>query len=187
MVMALLADYMSYRVNTVRFHGLTECCALYFLVMGVTGILGSASHRRGLIITFLVMGLHGVVIIAPVVVISSTFDIHFYNRECWGECDWHLLSASVPNNSRCQILCGENLDANQKSSMSRLGTDYRLDAGLIALAVLEFLLCVVHSVLCFKQIFASCGDCKVPGEGEALMAVASKAKLSVRNGNESGS
>lgn len=153
LVLAALADYVSYRVNTVRFHGLAECCALYFLIVGVLGIFGSASHRRGLIIAFMIMGLHGVLIFAPIIIISSSFDIHFYNNQCWGECDWHLLSASLPKNSRCQILCGDNIDSNLKSSMSRLGTDYRLDAGLISLAILEFFLSLTTTGLCVRQIF----------------------------------
>jgi len=179
LVLAFLADYVSYRVNTVRLRGMTECCAFYFLFMGITGILGSASHRRGLIIAFMVMGLHGIAIVAPAITIASSFDIHFYNRECWGHCDWHLLSASVPKNSRCQILCGENIDDNQKSSMSRLGTDYRLDAGLISLAILEFLLSICTTVLCFKQIFGGAeADAGSPEEVQALVKVASRGKLS---------
>uniref|UniRef100_A0A915EMR1 Uncharacterized protein n=1 Tax=Ditylenchus dipsaci TaxID=166011 RepID=A0A915EMR1_9BILA len=153
LVLASLADYVSYRVNTVRMHGLAECCAFYFIVMGVIGIFGSASHRRGLIIAFMLMGLHGVIIFAPMIIIASSFDIHFYKRECWGSCDWHLLSASIPKNSRCQILCGDNIDSNQKSSMSRLGTDYRLDAGLITLAIMEMLLSLATTALCFKEVF----------------------------------
>ncbi|KAH7719021.1 Protein M60.6 [Aphelenchoides avenae] len=155
-ILAALADYVSYRVNTLRLHGLEECCAFYFLLMGITGIFGSASHRRGLIITFMLMGFHAVLIFAPIVIIVSSFDIHFYNRECWGQCDWHLLSASLPKNSKCQILCGENIDDNRRSTMSRLGTDYRLDAGLISLAILELLLSVVTTVLCCRQVFGLC-------------------------------
>lgn len=94
-ILAALADYVSYRVNTLRLHGLEECCAFYFLLMGqvsgvhpqsltltgfrITGIFGSASHRRGLIITFMLMGFHAVLIFAPIVIIVSSFDIHFYN------------------------------------------------------------------------------------------------------------
>lgn len=42
------------------------------------------------------------------------------------------------------------------STMSRLGTDYRLDAGLISLAILELLLSVVTTVLCCRQVFGLC-------------------------------
>jgi hypothetical protein len=156
LILAGLADYVSYRVNTLRMHGLEECCAFYFLLMGITGIFGSASHRRGLIITFMLMGFHAVLIFAPAVIIVSSFDIHFYNRECWGQCDWHLLSVSMPKDSKCQILCGENIDDNRRNTMSRLGTDYRLDAGLISLAILELLLSVVTTVLCSRQVFGLC-------------------------------
>lgn len=37
--------------------------------------------------------------------------------------------------------------------MTRLGTDYRIDAGLIALAIIELFLSVYTAFLCFKQIF----------------------------------
>uniref|UniRef100_A0A914C1A5 Uncharacterized protein n=1 Tax=Acrobeloides nanus TaxID=290746 RepID=A0A914C1A5_9BILA len=154
LILALAADYVSYRVNTVRLHGVAEVCAAYFLLMGIIGICGSASHRRGLIIAFMLMGLHAAFIFAPIVIIVSSFDIHFFNHECWGECDWTLLSASLPRDSRCQILCGkEAIDENRLSTMSRLGTDYRIDAGLITLSIIEFLLSVATTILCFRQIF----------------------------------
>ncbi|CAD5227522.1 unnamed protein product [Bursaphelenchus okinawaensis] len=154
--LAGLADYVSYRVNTLRMHGLIECCAFYCIVMGVIGIFGSASHRRALIIAFMIMGIHAILVFVPATIIVASFDIHFYNRECYGECDWHLLSASLPRNSRCQILCGSNIDDNRRSSMSRLGTDYRLDAGIISLACLELILSLVTTVLCIKQVFGLC-------------------------------
>lgn len=37
--------------------------------------------------------------------------------------------------------------------MTRLGTDYRIDSGLIALAIIEFFLSIFTAILCFKQIF----------------------------------
>jgi hypothetical protein len=113
-ILAALADYVSHRVNTLRLHGLQEICSVYCILMGITGIFGSASHRRALIITFMVMGFHAILIFTPVIIIVSSFDIHFYLRECWAGCDWHLLSASVPKNSQCQILCGTNVDENKR-------------------------------------------------------------------------
>ncbi|KAI6205505.1 hypothetical protein M3Y94_00799900 [Aphelenchoides besseyi] len=153
LIMALLADFLSIRINTLRLHGLEEICAVYGLLAGVVGIFGSASHRRSLIITSMVLGFHTIFIFMPVIIIVSSFDIHFYKRECWGQCDWHLLSASLPQNSRCQILCGDNIDEYKRSTMSRLGTDYRLDAGIISLATLELLLSIVTTILCIKQVF----------------------------------
>lgn len=122
----------------------------------ITGIFGSASHRRALIITFMVMGLHAILIFTPVIIIVSSFDIHFYLRKCWASCDWHMLSASVPKDSQCQILCGANVDENRRSSMTRLGTNYILDAGLISLAALELLLSILTTILCIKQVFGLC-------------------------------
>ena len=40
-------------------------------------------------------------------------------------------------------------------SMSRLGTDYRLDAGLISLAGAEFFLSIAVTALCARQIFGT--------------------------------
>lgn len=45
----------------------------------IIGIFGSASRRRGLIIAFMLMGLHSILIFAPGIIIASSFDIHFYN------------------------------------------------------------------------------------------------------------
>ncbi|KAI6244046.1 hypothetical protein M3Y99_00074000 [Aphelenchoides fujianensis] len=153
LILALLADFLSARINTLRLHGLEEICAFYCLLMGVVGIFGSASHRRSLIIAYMILGFHAIFIFMPVIIIVSSFDIHFYKRECWGQCDWHLLSASLPQNSQCQILCGQHIDENKRSTMSRLGTDYRLDAGIISLAILELLLSVLTTVLCIKEVF----------------------------------
>jgi len=155
-ILAALADYVSYRVNTLRLHGLQEICSVYCILMGVTGIFGSASHRRALIITFMIMSIHAIFIFTPVIIIVSSFDIHFYNRECFAACDWHLLSASLPENSKCQILCGANIDENKRNTMIRLGTNYVLDAGLISLAALELLLSVLTTILCIKQVFGLC-------------------------------
>jgi hypothetical protein len=41
--------------------------------------------------------------------------------------------------------------------MTRLGTDYRLDAGIIAAAILELFLSVVTAVMCFRGICELCG------------------------------
>ncbi len=106
---------------------------LELVFFSIIGIFGSASQRRGLIITFLVMGIHAVTMIAPMAIVYSSFDIHFYKvafhlyhmcvvrmgrfrvqKECWGACDWHLLSASLPKNSRCQILCGDEIEENRR-------------------------------------------------------------------------
>lgn len=158
-ILAALADYVSSRIHTVRLIGLEECCSFYFILTGIVGICGSASHRRGLILAFMVMSLHAVLIFVPAIVIVSSFDIHFYQAECYGECDWYLLAASLPKNSRCQILCGENLDDNKKSSMTRLGTEFRLDAGIIAAAILELFLSLLSAALCCREI---CADCRRP-------------------------
>ncbi|KAI6191573.1 hypothetical protein M3Y97_00242600 [Aphelenchoides bicaudatus] len=172
-ILAALADFVSHRVNTFRLHGLQEICASYCILMGITGIFGSASHRRALIITFMIMGFHAIFIFTPVVIIVSSFDIHFYNRECFALCDWHLLSASVlpkkdtvghnktwhPDDfasSRCQILCGANIDENKRNTMTRLGTNYVLDAGLISLASLELLLSILTTIICIKEVFGLC-------------------------------
>jgi vacuolar-type H+-ATPase subunit I/STV1 len=153
LILSTYADVVSHRSSTVRLHGVIESCSIYFLLMGIAGICGAASHRRGLIITFFVMGFHAILIFVPTVIITSSFDIHFYNHECWGECDWHLLSAYLPKNSKCQILCGQNIDDSLRLSMTRLGTDYRLDAGIITLACIEFLLSIVTTVICAQQFF----------------------------------
>ncbi|KAE9551902.1 hypothetical protein FO519_004893 [Halicephalobus sp. NKZ332] len=156
LIMAVYADVVSHRASTVRLHGVIECCAIYFLFTGITGICGAASYRRGLIITFLIMSLHAAIIFVPTAIITSSFDIHFYNHECWGECDWHLLSASLPQDSKCQILCGKNIDDSQRLSMNRLGTDYRLDAGIITLACIEMILALMTTFVCSQQLFGFC-------------------------------
>ncbi|GMT04458.1 hypothetical protein PENTCL1PPCAC_26632, partial [Pristionchus entomophagus] len=138
---AATADYLSSRNNTIRLSGLEECCSFYFLLTGIIGLAGCTTSRRGLVAAFLLMCLHSIFIFVPGIIISSSFDIHFYQHECWGECDWHLLN--IPNSSRCQILCGEGLSVNQKSQMTRLGTDMRVDAVMISLAILELLFSVL--------------------------------------------
>uniref|UniRef100_A0A0M3HY69 Uncharacterized protein n=1 Tax=Ascaris lumbricoides TaxID=6252 RepID=A0A0M3HY69_ASCLU len=155
-ILAALADYVSSRINTVRLVGLEECCSFYFIMTGIIGICGAASHRRGLIIAFMIMSLHAAIIFVPSIIIVSSFDIHFYQAECFGECDWHLLATSLPKNSRCQILCGENIDDNKRSTMTRLGTEYRLDAGIIAATILEMILAVVSTSLCCRDICSLC-------------------------------
>ncbi|VDK34347.1 unnamed protein product [Gongylonema pulchrum] len=151
-ILAALADYVSSRIPTIRLVGLEECCSFYFILTGIVGICGSASHRHGLILAFMIMSFHAVFIFAPTIVIVSSFDIHFYQAECFGQCDWHLLATSLPKNSRCQILCGENIDDNKRSSMTRLGTEYRLDAGIIAAAILQLILSVFSASLCCRDI-----------------------------------
>ncbi|CAJ0568440.1 unnamed protein product, partial [Mesorhabditis spiculigera] len=151
-VMSALADYISSRINTVRFHGLLEVCSFYFVVMGIVALLGAASYRRGLVIATVVMSIHAILILVPGIVIVSSFDIHFFKHECYGACDWHLLSASLPDNSRCQILCGEIVDGHHKSMMTRLGTDYRLDAGIIGLAGAELLVAIASLVVSSRII-----------------------------------
>uniref|UniRef100_A0A914USB4 Uncharacterized protein n=1 Tax=Plectus sambesii TaxID=2011161 RepID=A0A914USB4_9BILA len=157
LILSALADYVSSRINTLRFIGMHECCAFYFMVTGIVGICGAASYRRGLVIAFLVMCLHAAVIFVPIIVIASSFDIHFYQHECWGQCDWPLLATSLPKDSRCQILCGEAIDENRRTTMTRLGTDYRLDAGIIAAALIEFFLSWVTAALCFRGVCELCG------------------------------
>uniref|UniRef100_A0A7E4VFI7 Tetraspanin n=1 Tax=Panagrellus redivivus TaxID=6233 RepID=A0A7E4VFI7_PANRE len=168
LILGAYADVVSHRAKTVRLHGVIESCAIYFLLMGIAGICGAASHRRGLIITFFLMGMHAIAIFVPTVIITSSFDIHFYNQQCFGECDWHLLSAYLPKDSKCQILCGANIDDNQRLSMNRLGTDYRLDAGIIALACIELFISIGTTVLCAQQIFGfkiwGCNDATVAGK-----------------------
>jgi len=61
-----------------------KCLCLTAEKFRVVGIFGSASRRRGLIITGMVMGIHAVGIVAPAAIISSSFDIHFYKQSCWG-------------------------------------------------------------------------------------------------------
>lgn len=34
LILAALADYVSSRINTLRFVGMHECCAFYFMVTG---------------------------------------------------------------------------------------------------------------------------------------------------------
>uniref|UniRef100_A0A1I7XF34 PGG domain-containing protein n=1 Tax=Heterorhabditis bacteriophora TaxID=37862 RepID=A0A1I7XF34_HETBA len=114
LILSTLADYVSGRINTIRMYGLEECCSFYFIVTGLVGLCGAASYRRGLVITFLVMSIHATIIFVPTIIIVSSFDIHFYQHECWGECDWHLLAISPPKNSRCQIMCGEHVDDNMR-------------------------------------------------------------------------
>ncbi|PAV88989.1 hypothetical protein WR25_14948 [Diploscapter pachys] len=157
MVLACLADYISTRVNTIRIHGIIECCSFYFFLTGVIGLLGATSYRRGLVIAFLVMNIHAILIFVPTIIIYSGFDIHFYKHECYGECDWHLLS--MPNNSRCQIFCGTNVSDNMKGFMTRLGTDYRLDAGLIALSICELIIAIISATVSSKTL---CGTPKTP-------------------------
>ncbi|GMT32864.1 hypothetical protein PFISCL1PPCAC_24161, partial [Pristionchus fissidentatus] len=139
--LAATADYLSSRNKTIRLSGLEECCSFYFLLTGIIGLAGCTTSRRGLIAAFLLMCLHSIFIFVPGIVIASSFDIHFYQHECWGSCDWHLLN--IPTSSRCQILCGEGLSTNQKGQMTRLGTDVRVDAVMIALAIFELLFSIV--------------------------------------------
>ncbi|CAL2051449.1 unnamed protein product [Caenorhabditis brenneri] len=166
-VLSGLADYASTRINTIRLHGLEEICSFYFVLVGLVGICGSASYRRGLVITYLVMCIHSIFIFVPAIITVSSFDIHFYQHECWGECDWHLLATSFPTNSRCQIMCGDHVDDAMRRRMTRLGTDYRLDAGLIAAAILEFLLSIVTCVVASRTLFSplkELGDQGTPAE-----------------------
>ncbi|OZC10964.1 hypothetical protein X798_02108 [Onchocerca flexuosa] len=155
-ILAALADYMSSRIHTIRMVGLEECCSFYFILTGIIGICGSASHRRGLILAFMLMNLHAILIFVPAIIIVSSFDIHFYQAECFGECDWHLLTPSLPENSRCQILCGENIDDNKRSLMTRLGTEYRLDAGIIAATILQMVLSLFSASLCCREVCMEC-------------------------------
>ncbi|VDM91519.1 unnamed protein product [Litomosoides sigmodontis] len=129
-ILAALADYMSSRIHTIRMIGLEECCSFYFILTGIIGICGSASHRRSLILAFM--------------------------AKCFGECDWHLLATSLPENSRCQILCGENIDDNKRSLMTRLGTEYRLDAGIIAATILQMGLSLFSASVCCREICMEC-------------------------------
>ncbi|CAI5454780.1 unnamed protein product [Caenorhabditis angaria] len=154
MILSGLADYASTRKNTIRLHGLEEICSFYFVILGCVGICGSASYRRGIVIAYLVMCIHSILIFVPAIIIVSSFDIHFYQHECWGECDWHLLATSFPSNSQCQIFCGDNVNENMRRVMTRLGTDYRLDAGLISAAILELLLAVVTLFVASRTLCA---------------------------------
>ncbi|VDN01201.1 unnamed protein product [Thelazia callipaeda] len=154
-ILAALADYVSSRIHTIRMIGLEECCSFYFILTGIIGICGAASRRRALILGFMIMSLHASLIFAPAIIIVSSFDIHFYQAECFGECDWHLLGTSLPQNSRCQILCGENIDDNRRNSMTRLGTEYRLDAGIIAATILQLILFLVSAFVCCREICVS--------------------------------
>jgi len=108
-------------------------------------------------IAYLVMCMHSMLIFVPLIVIVSSFDIHFYQHECWGQCDWHLLAPRLSHNSRCQILCGENVDEFSRGHFTRLGTEYRLDAAMIAGAGLELLLALATAVLCTRGICSICG------------------------------
>ncbi|KHN72172.1 hypothetical protein Tcan_09392 [Toxocara canis] len=164
-ILAALADYVSSRINTIRLVGLEECCSFYFIMTGIIGICGAASHRRGLIIAFMIMSMHAAIIFVPAIVIVSSFDIHFYQAECFGQCDWHLLATSLPKDSRCQILCGENINDNQRSTMTRLGTEYRLDAGIIAATILEMILAIISTSLCCRDI---CSLCHTPGRSSEV-------------------
>ncbi|PAV57228.1 hypothetical protein WR25_11469 [Diploscapter pachys] len=78
MVLACLADYISTRVNTIRIHGIIECCSFYFFLTGF---------------------------------------------------------------------------------MTRLGTDYRLDAGLIALSICELIIAIISATVSSKTL---CGTPKTP-------------------------
>lgn len=40
--------------------------------------------------------------------------------------------------------------------MTRLGTNYVLDAGLIALSALELLLSILTTIICIKEVFGLC-------------------------------
>lgn len=40
--------------------------------------------------------------------------------------------------------------------MNRLGTDYRLDAGIITLACLEMILALMTTFVCSQQLFGFC-------------------------------
>lgn len=67
-----------------------------------------------------------------------------------------MLAVSVPRDSKCQILCGKNIDDAQRLSMNRLGTDYRLDAFIIGFACVEFFLALATTFVCFQQLFGFC-------------------------------
>ncbi|OZC08554.1 hypothetical protein X798_04488 [Onchocerca flexuosa] len=173
-ILAALADYMSSRIHTIRMKSTStamkrdrggpmttllheERIKLFnFEYCSIIGICGSASHRRGLILAFMLMNLHAILIFVPAIIIVSSFDIHFYQAECFGECDWHLLTPSLPENSRCQILCGENIDDNKRSLMTRLGTEYRLDAGIIAATILQMVLSLFSASLCCREVCMEC-------------------------------
>lgn len=170
-VLSGLADYTSTRINTIRLHGLEEICSFYFVLVGLVGICGSASYRRGLVITYLVMCIHSIFIFVPAIITVSSFDIHFYQHECWGECDWHLLATSFPTNSRCQIMCGDHVDDAMRRRMTRLGTDYRLDAVLITLAILEFILSIVTCVVASRTLFSPLKELGDQGTAAAELTV----------------
>ncbi|CAB3399591.1 unnamed protein product [Caenorhabditis bovis] len=155
-VLSALADYASSRIKTLRLHGLEEICSFYFVLFGIVGIMGSASYRRSLVVAYLVMSIHAVVIFVPAIIIASSFDIHFYQHECWGYCDFHLLTFS--SNSQCQINCGSKVDPSMRRNMTRLGTDVRLDAGMIAAASIEFILAIVTCIVAARTLLAPLKD-----------------------------
>ncbi|VDD89621.1 unnamed protein product [Enterobius vermicularis] len=156
LILAALADFLSSNESAIRLVALVECCSVYFIVTGVIGILGAASHRQSLLIAFMVMSIHVIMIFVPAIVIVSSFDIHFHQAECFAQCDWHLLATSLPKDSKCQILCGANVTDNQRSQMSRLGTDFKLDAGIIAASILELIFALGSAILCGRKLGAVC-------------------------------
>uniref|UniRef100_A0A0K0EEB4 MARVEL domain-containing protein n=1 Tax=Strongyloides stercoralis TaxID=6248 RepID=A0A0K0EEB4_STRER len=159
LVLSALADYLSSTVQTLRFYGLQEVCSFYFVLHGIVGIVGAASRRRGIIIAFMIMSLHAILIFCPAIIITASFDIHFYQHECWGVCDWHLLTTNIGQDSKCQILCGASVDYQKRSTMTRLGTDYKLMAGLITISIIELLLTIASTLVCSQDIFK--GHCNI--------------------------
>uniref|UniRef100_A0A0N5AHY4 Tetraspanin n=1 Tax=Syphacia muris TaxID=451379 RepID=A0A0N5AHY4_9BILA len=155
-ILAVLADFLSTNESAFRIVAILECCSFYYLLTGIIGIIGAASKRRSFLLSFMLMSVHVAVIFVPTVIIVSSFDIHFNKAECFAQCEWHLLAPTLPRDSKCQILCGGLVTENQKDKMSRLGTDFRLDAGIIAASILEMLFGVGSALLSCRILGCLC-------------------------------
>lgn len=71
---------------------------LYFMVSGLIGICGSATYRRGLMVTYMVMSVHSTVLFAPALIIFSAIAMFLDQNGCYFQCD--LFGTKL-----CRLLC----------------------------------------------------------------------------------
>ncbi|VDO87737.1 unnamed protein product [Haemonchus placei] len=119
--------------NTVKMLSVLKALAQCHVILGLIRLILSTLADCIIIRAFV-----------PAIIIVSGFIVHFYQHECWGECDWHSLATSLPRNSHCQIMCGDHVDDNMRISMTH--------AGLISAAILELLLALVKTIISSRTI-----------------------------------
>uniref|UniRef100_A0AC35UIH2 Solute carrier family 40 protein n=1 Tax=Rhabditophanes sp. KR3021 TaxID=114890 RepID=A0AC35UIH2_9BILA len=157
LILSTLADLSTTAVPSLRLFFLQEICSIYILISGVIGLCGITSKRKMLVICYLIFVIHSLVVFTPVIIITASFDIRiFYQNECYGECNFHLLSMLNQKHTKCQILCGDDVDNQQRSSMTRLGSDIKLLLSLITFASVNCIISTISVIVCLQHLFNFC-------------------------------